>query len=197
MDFTHSTLVLVQCNESDPLAGWLAASQDQLSNQDKWLLCWQKGSPCICEESILRRSLLLLSSTEEYLLDLTVSFHLPKLAVFRTGPPCTLQCTALICIRAIVRKTLHCNVIAAICNMHYCKIQISIALQCYCSDASTCRWLESRPVSLQSAWCDLGRCNREALLAEMTSVSDFYMKSIPHFAKMFVNWWHEWGRTEW
>ena len=115
MDTTQSTLVLVQCNESDPLAGWLAASQDQLSNQDKWLLCWQKGSPCICEESILRRSLLLSSSTEEYLLDLTVSFHLPKLAVFRTGPPCALQCTALICIRAIVRKTLHCNVIAAMC----------------------------------------------------------------------------------
>ena len=79
MDTTQSTLVLVQCNKSDPLAGWLAASQDQLSNQDKWLLCWQKGSPCICEESILRRSLLLLSSTEEYLLDLTVSVHLHNL----------------------------------------------------------------------------------------------------------------------
>ena len=97
-------------------ADWLATSQDELSNQVKWLLCWRQCSPCIYEENDLRRSLLLFSSTEEYLLDLTVSLHLPKLAVFRTGPPCALQCSALICICATVRKTFYCNVFAAICT---------------------------------------------------------------------------------
>ena len=198
MDTTQSTLVLVQCNKSDPLAGWLAASQDVLSNQFKWLLCWQKGSPCICEESILRRSLLLLSSTEEYWLDLTVSFHLPKLAVFRTGPPCALQSTALICIRAIVRKTLHCYVIAAICittifkqALHCNNIVVICIINMQMTWELTCLSLYKQPGVTSDVVLE------RLLLAEMKSVSDFHLKSIPHFAKMFVNWWPERGRTEW
>ena len=59
-------------------ADWLPASQNELTNQVKWLLCWRQCSPSICEENVLRRSLFLLSSTEEYLLDLTFCLHLPS-----------------------------------------------------------------------------------------------------------------------
>ena len=72
-----------------------------------------------------------------------------------------------ICITAKFKQALHCN---AIVVMHQHADDLRVDLSLYNKPGVTS-----------------GVATERLLLAEMTSVSDFYMKSIPHFAKMFVN----------
>ena len=72
--------------------------------------------------------------------------------------------------------------------MHYCIIQTSIALQCYCGDMHQHEDDLRVDLSLYKLpGVTSGVATERLLLADKTPVSDFYLKSIPHFAEMFVN----------
>ena len=149
-----SKLVLVQCNESEPLADRLAKSSGCFAG-DHALLVFVREK-----------------FSGEFFIIIILDWRIFPWPVwvsppaFRTGPPCALQCTALICICAILKKILHCNAIAAVCitaifkqALHF-NIILAICINIQHADDLGV----DLSLSLQAAWCDLGRCIREAFV---------------------------------